>query len=82
MNAQAVALFAEGGSDYVTDDVASILGRPARTFEQFVTDHATEFREAGAFEQPVELVEDVLNHRVQLVSDLRLALALAGAPGS
>jgi hypothetical protein len=43
MNAQAVTLFADGDSDWVTDDVASILGRPARTFEQFVTDHAAAF---------------------------------------
>jgi uncharacterized protein YbjT (DUF2867 family) len=43
MNAQALALFADGDSDYVTDDVASILGRPARTFEQFATDHALAF---------------------------------------
>jgi uncharacterized protein YbjT (DUF2867 family) len=43
MNAQAVALFAEGDSEYVTDDVPSILGRPARTFEQFATDHAAAF---------------------------------------
>jgi hypothetical protein len=38
MNAKAVALFADGDCDYVTDDVPSILGRPARTFEQFATD--------------------------------------------
>ena len=43
MNAQAVALFAEGDSDYVTDDVPSILGRPARAFEQFATDYAAAF---------------------------------------
>jgi uncharacterized protein YbjT (DUF2867 family) len=43
MNAQAVALFADGDSDYVTDDVPSILGRPARSFEQFATDYATAF---------------------------------------
>lgn len=43
MNAQAVALFAEGDSDYVTDDVPSILGRPARTLEQFATDYAAAF---------------------------------------
>lgn len=43
MNAQAVALFAEGDADYVTDDVPSILGRPARTFEQFATDYAQAF---------------------------------------
>jgi len=43
MNAQAVTLFAHGDSDWVTGDVPSILGRPARTFEQFVTDHAAAF---------------------------------------
>jgi uncharacterized protein YbjT (DUF2867 family) len=43
MNAQAVALFAEGDADYVTDDVPSILGRPARSFEQFATDYAAAF---------------------------------------
>jgi putative NADH-flavin reductase len=43
MNAQAVALFADGDSDYVTDDVPSILGRPARSFEQFATDYAASF---------------------------------------
>jgi hypothetical protein len=34
---------AQGDSDWVTDDVPSILERPARTFEQFVTDHAAAF---------------------------------------
>jgi uncharacterized protein YbjT (DUF2867 family) len=43
MNAQAVTLFAEGDSDWVTDAVPSILGQPARSFEQFVTDHAAAF---------------------------------------
>ncbi|ADJ48242.1 nucleotide-diphosphate-sugar epimerase/NmrA family protein [Amycolatopsis mediterranei S699] len=43
MNAQAVGLFAEGDCDYVTGDVPSILGRPARDFEQFVTDHIPAF---------------------------------------
>jgi threonine dehydrogenase-like Zn-dependent dehydrogenase len=43
MNAQAVALFAQGDSGYVTDDVPSLLGRPARTFEQFATDYAQAF---------------------------------------
>jgi uncharacterized protein YbjT (DUF2867 family) len=43
MNAQAVGLFAEGDADYVTDDVSSILGRPARSFEQFAADYAAAF---------------------------------------
>jgi uncharacterized protein YbjT (DUF2867 family) len=43
MNAQAVTLFAQGDSDWITDDVPSILGQPARSFEQFVTDHAAAF---------------------------------------
>jgi uncharacterized protein YbjT (DUF2867 family) len=43
MNAQALSLFAQGDSDWITDDVPSLLGRPARTFEQFVTDHAAAF---------------------------------------
>jgi len=40
MNAQALSLFAQGDSDWITDDVPSLLGRPARTFVQFVPDHA------------------------------------------
>jgi len=43
MNAQAVTLFAQGDSDWVTNDVPSILGHSARSFEQFVTDHAAAF---------------------------------------
>ncbi|WP_410618784.1 NmrA family NAD(P)-binding protein [Amycolatopsis sp. cmx-8-4] len=43
MNAQAVGLFAEGDCDYVTDDVLAIAGRPARGFEEFVTDHVEVF---------------------------------------
>ncbi len=43
MKAQAVNLFAQGDSDWVTGDVPSILGRSARTFEQFATDHAAAF---------------------------------------
>jgi uncharacterized protein YbjT (DUF2867 family) len=42
-NAKALTLFAEGDADYVTEDVPAILGRPARTFEQFATDYATAF---------------------------------------
>ena len=43
MNAQAFALNAEGDAEWVTDDVATILGRPARSFEQFAADHAAAF---------------------------------------
>jgi uncharacterized protein YbjT (DUF2867 family) len=42
-NARAVAMMADGDCDYTTDDVPSILGRPARSFEQFATDYATAF---------------------------------------
>lgn len=43
MNAQAFSMIAEGDAAWITDDVASLLGRPARTFEQFATDHAAAF---------------------------------------
>src|SRR5437588_8084891 len=33
-NARAVALMADGDCDYLTDDVPSILGRPARSFDR------------------------------------------------
>src|SRR4029077_347634 len=42
-NANAVALMAEGDCDYVTGDVATILGRPPRSLEQFATDYAAAF---------------------------------------
>jgi len=42
-NANAVALMAKGDCDYVTDDVATLLGRPPRSFEQFATDYAAAF---------------------------------------
>jgi uncharacterized protein YbjT (DUF2867 family) len=42
-NANAVALMAQGDCDYVTADVATILGRPPRSFEQFATDYAAAF---------------------------------------
>jgi hypothetical protein len=45
MNTQAITLFAEGDSDWVTGDVPDILGRPARTFAQFVHDNAAAFSE-------------------------------------
>jgi len=42
-NANAVAVMAEGDCDYVTSDVAPILGRPPRSFERFATDYASAF---------------------------------------
>jgi uncharacterized protein YbjT (DUF2867 family) len=47
-NARAVALMAEGDCDYLTDDVPSILGRPARRFEQFAGDYAAAFSSVQA----------------------------------
>ena len=43
MNAQAFSLTADGDAEWVTDDVPSLLGRPARSFGQFAADHATVF---------------------------------------
>ena len=43
MNAQALGLVATGDAAWLSDDVPSILGRPARSFEQFVTDYAAAF---------------------------------------
>jgi uncharacterized protein YbjT (DUF2867 family) len=43
MNAQALTLFAEGDSDWLSDDVPSILGRKARAFEQFARENAPAF---------------------------------------
>ena len=43
MNAQAFSLAAEGDAEWVTGDVRSLLGRPARSFEQFAADHAAAF---------------------------------------
>jgi uncharacterized protein YbjT (DUF2867 family) len=42
-NAKAFALFADGDADYVTQDVPELIGRPARSFETFVVDHAGAF---------------------------------------
>lgn len=47
MNAHAVSLIADGDSAWLSDDVPIVLGRPARTFAQFVTDHASAFSEGG-----------------------------------
>ena len=43
MNAQAFALTADGDAEWVTDDVPSILSRPARPFGQFAVDYAAAF---------------------------------------
>jgi uncharacterized protein YbjT (DUF2867 family) len=43
MNAQAFSLTAEGDAEWVTADVPSLLGRPARSFRQFAADHAAAF---------------------------------------
>jgi uncharacterized protein YbjT (DUF2867 family) len=43
MNAQAFSLTASGDAEWVTDDIPSILGHSARSFEQFAADHAAAF---------------------------------------
>jgi uncharacterized protein YbjT (DUF2867 family) len=43
MNAQAFSLIADGDAAWLSEDVASLLGRPARSFEQFATDYAAAF---------------------------------------
>jgi uncharacterized protein YbjT (DUF2867 family) len=43
MNTQALALLAQGDSDWITEDLPTILGRPARSFERFAADHAAAF---------------------------------------
>ncbi|MFE9686692.1 NmrA family NAD(P)-binding protein [Streptomyces sp. NPDC006285] len=43
MNAQAFSMIAEGDADWATQDVPALLGRPARSFEQFAADHAASF---------------------------------------
>jgi hypothetical protein len=42
-SAEAVALMAEGGCHDVTDNVRSVLDRPASSFERFATAHAAAF---------------------------------------
>jgi uncharacterized protein YbjT (DUF2867 family) len=43
MNAQAFSLTAGGDAEWITNDVPAVLGRPARSFEQFAADYATAF---------------------------------------
>lgn len=42
-NVRALGLFDEGDADYVTDDVPTLLGRPARSFAQFAADYSEAF---------------------------------------
>jgi uncharacterized protein YbjT (DUF2867 family) len=43
MNAQAFSMIADGDAEWVTEDVPSLLGRPARSLEQFAADYASAF---------------------------------------
>lgn len=43
MNAQAFSLTAEGDAAWITEDVPTLLNRPARSLEQFATDYAAAF---------------------------------------
>ena len=43
MNAQAFSMIADGDAEWVTEDVPSLLGRLARSFEQFAADYASAF---------------------------------------
>jgi uncharacterized protein YbjT (DUF2867 family) len=43
MNAQAFSLIAEGDAAWLSEDIPALLGRPARSYEQFATDFAAAF---------------------------------------
>jgi hypothetical protein len=43
MNAQAFSLIADGDADWISNDLPSLLHRPARSFEQFAGDYAAAF---------------------------------------
>jgi len=43
MNAQAFSMIADGDAAWVTDDVPTLLGRPARSFGDFASDYAAAF---------------------------------------
>ena len=43
MNAQAFTLTAEGDAEWVTEDVRTVLGRPARSYQQFAADYSNAF---------------------------------------
>lgn len=42
-NAQAFSLIAAGEAEWLSDDIAKILGHPGRSFRQFAQDHAAAF---------------------------------------
>jgi hypothetical protein len=42
-NAQAFSLTAQGDAEWVSEDVHSILGRPASSYQRFATDYASAF---------------------------------------
>jgi hypothetical protein len=43
MNAQAFSLTAEGDAEWVSEDVLTILGRKARSYEQFASDYTSAY---------------------------------------
>ena len=43
MNAQAFSMIADGDAAWVSEDLPSLLGRPARSFEQFAADYTAAF---------------------------------------
>ena len=43
MNAQFFSMVADGDTDWLSEDVPLLLGRPARSFEEFATDYASAF---------------------------------------
>jgi uncharacterized protein YbjT (DUF2867 family) len=43
MNAQAFSLISQGDAAWLSDDAPSLLGHPARSFEEFATQHAAAF---------------------------------------
>lgn len=47
MNGHAVSLIAEGDAAWISQDLPTVLGRPARSFEQFATDYASAFDQGG-----------------------------------
>ena len=47
MNAHAVSLIADGDAAWLSQDVPTLLGRPACSFEQFAADHAQAFTPGG-----------------------------------